>query len=168
MPSRKVEALLFERFQHFVPDACNHGLNGIRLDNRHGAREFSQKQIGLAVTTDKFQRVLRLPGVCGIRVGVDYQGEVRLGHEFQYEPGENCRELAVERKIRKLVVDIAVEDDDVRATFSGLTNSYTEIHRVGEIKRETHCGNWPGGYVLVAALQGLLRASHARVSFECL
>jgi hypothetical protein len=138
-----IEARSRKFLQHFVSDSGFHGFDRIRLDHNHISGETGETNVSFAVVANEIQGIFGFSGLGGNGIGIDDEGKVGAGNEFEDEPGKKSRGCICERQICQLIVNIAVKDDDIRVTSSALANLLAKIQGVGEIESETHQGNRP-------------------------
>ena len=101
--------------------------DGQRFENRHVTDETAQGNVRITIGANEFQRVLRLAQMRSFRIRVDDAGNVWLRNQAQEQIHIETYRRVLEWEIGELVVDISVEDDEIRAgeDASGYGNAKT-------------------------------------------
>src|SRR5262245_52442882 len=84
-----------------------------------------------------------------------------MRHESIDHPDEASTEWIVERKVRELIVDIAVHDDHVRMTASRASEHLAQVDGVEQIQAMTRDREIPLAHVLIATFDRLFRGANA-------
>ena len=99
-------------------------------------------------------------------IGIEDIADVEPGDQAHDCADVQAEERAAQIQIGKLVIDVAVEDDGVCAGAERLAHPNTSGQRVEQVESEPDQGHRPRANVLVAAVDGLIRAAHAFFALE--
>src|SRR5262249_55787744 len=93
------------------------GQTGLRFalggNQSHAAEQDRQVEVRLPALSHEVQGIFRLTGICRGGVGIEEISDVGARHKAMDEPGKDAAKTSMQVEIGKLVVDIAVEYNDI-------------------------------------------------------
>ena len=115
------------------------------MNHIHAGR-FTYGEIAGARAAKKIDGVLRLAGARHNRIGIEQKRDVGVGNEFEQELGVDTRRAIVNSEIDELIVEVAIENDDV-SVWRTPDICDREFHADGVDQAEQHAGG-DGEWVL--------------------
>src|SRR5271170_659936 len=126
------------------------------VGNDDERNEFSKLQKLLTIPMHEFQRVFRFPGESCVWRGIEDKSQVGCRRVPQEEPGIRSRCKSLRVNICNLVVDVAIEDHDIKAFYGG--KYAVQPDHIQDVKSRSGRGQIPGADMfIVLGGEGTLR-----------